>query len=111
MIQTNQKVNYGGMSLGHDGELTQARAIDSLGLGNISFIKIDVQGSEKMVIYGARETIKRCLPVVNYEDAAHWGFGEAPHSLNRIACAACVDCTCRPSTAGPSAARETPLRC
>jgi hypothetical protein len=67
MVKTNQQVNYGGMSLGKDGELTQARAIDSLGLGNVSFIKIDVQGAEKMVLYGARDTIKRCLPVVNYE--------------------------------------------
>jgi hypothetical protein len=35
-----------------------------------------VQGAERLVIYGARETIKRCLPVVNYEDAAHLGFGD-----------------------------------
>jgi hypothetical protein len=76
MVKSNQPVNYGGMSLGNDGELTQARAIDSLGLNNVSFIKIDVQGAEKMVIYGARETIKRSLPVVNYE-VVEGIFGEA----------------------------------
>jgi hypothetical protein len=106
LTQAQGKVNYGGMSLGHDGELTVARTIDSLGLGNVSFIKIDVQGAERLVIYGARETIKRCLPVVNYEDAAHLGFGEG-RRRSRPAFAASAGHAMLP----PAPAARRPRRC
>jgi hypothetical protein len=41
--------------------------LDSLNISRVSFIKIDVQGSENMVVYGARETIVREKPVINME--------------------------------------------
>lgn len=45
----------------------QARTLDSYGLQDISFIKIDVQGADGEVIMGALDTIRRCQPVVVFE--------------------------------------------
>ena len=41
--------------------------IDSLELKNVDLIKIDIEGCEKMAIWGAKKTIERCRPVVIYE--------------------------------------------
>ena len=40
--------------------------IDDLKL-NISAMKVDVEGAEPLVFYGARETIRRCMPVIVFE--------------------------------------------
>lgn len=42
-------------------------SLDSLDLGDIGFIKIDVEGFETQVIEGARETISRCRPIMLIE--------------------------------------------
>lgn len=44
-----------------------ARTLDSFGLSNVSFIKVDAQGADGEVLLGAMDTIKRCLPVVVFE--------------------------------------------
>ena len=79
VVEQRGELNYGGMSLGSDGEETLARTIDSYNLQNVSYMKFDVQGSEPLAIYGARETIKRCKPAISYEftegsqfDPKHW---------------------------------------
>lgn len=46
---------------------TEAKTLDSLGLDDVSFLKIDVQGADGEVIQGARETIRRCKPVIVFE--------------------------------------------
>ena len=38
--------------------------VDSLALDNVSFIKFDVEGSESDAIEGAKETIKKCRPLM-----------------------------------------------
>eukprot|EP00798_Chlamydomonas_sp_ICE-L_P017986 gene17986-24398_t len=53
------KINYGGRSLGGGGEVVPMRTLDSYNISNLSFIKTDVQGSENLLIWGARETILR----------------------------------------------------
>jgi FkbM family methyltransferase len=64
---TNKPVNYGGIEIGKGGEDIEMKTLDSYNLNNISFIKIDTEGSENLVIYGARETITRNRPVIVYE--------------------------------------------
>lgn len=42
-------------------------AIDDLGLQELDFVKIDVEGSEAAVIRGARKTLQRCKPFLVVE--------------------------------------------
>jgi len=44
-----------------------ATTIDSLGLDDVSFIKIDCQGADYHVLLGASETIRRSKPVIVFE--------------------------------------------
>ena len=41
--------------------------IDSLGLADVRFIKMDVEGHEMAVLRGAEQTIKRCFPLLLLE--------------------------------------------
>ena len=45
----------------------EMRTLDSFKLDNVSFIKIDVEGAELLVLKGAEETIKRNKPVMLIE--------------------------------------------
>ncbi len=60
--------NYSGVSLGSGDNTAEILTIDSLSLANVNFIKIDVEGFEREVIKGARETIKRCRPFLYVEN-------------------------------------------
>ena len=44
-----------------------ARTLDSYRLSDVVFIKIDVQGADGEVIFGAMSTISNCLPVIVFE--------------------------------------------
>ncbi len=69
--------NFGGVSL--DGvstakvsanvaaEKVPVVTIDSLNLPHMRLLKIDVEGMERAVLAGARETIKRCRPFLYFE--------------------------------------------
>ena len=50
------------------GESVQQITIDSLDLSECHFIKVDVEGMEKKVLRGARQTIDRCKPVLYVEN-------------------------------------------
>jgi FkbM family methyltransferase len=69
--------NYG-MRKVYDGGPPTIR-LDDLNLPRLDFIKIDVEGFEPPVMDGAKETIRRCRPVLYVEvfDPAleHHGFG------------------------------------
>lgn len=64
-------MNYGGIGLTNDprGESVSVVTVDSLNLSDIIFIKIDVEGAEKMAVLGAKDTIKRCKPVMLIEES------------------------------------------
>lgn len=59
--------NYGGRGIGEVGQQREMRTLDSYGLQNVDLLKIDTEGSEFNVLAGAKETIKRCKPVIMYE--------------------------------------------
>jgi len=64
---TNKLINYGGITLGLGGELITMRTLDSFQFENISFLKIDVEGCEKLVLYGAKKLIKKNRPYILFE--------------------------------------------
>ena len=49
-----------------DGDI-QCRTLDSFGLTDIDFVKIDVDGSEIPLLNGARKTLTQNTPVINIE--------------------------------------------
>lgn len=64
---SSKKINYGGICLGKDGNTVIMKTIDSFQFKNVGFIKIDVEGSEKLVLYGAKNTIKKHRPYILFE--------------------------------------------
>lgn len=65
---TDKLYNLGGIGLGQNGEEIIVSTGDSLDINNVNFIKIDVEGAEKLVILGLENTIKKYHPVIFYED-------------------------------------------
>ena len=61
--------NFGGISLGaDDGDVVEMITLDNLMLPACHMIKIDVEGMEKPVLDGARQTIARFRPYLYVED-------------------------------------------
>lgn len=54
--------------------------LDSLKLEHVDFIKVDVEGFELFVLQGAEETLKRCKPVVIFEENVR---GKMEHNIER----------------------------
>jgi FkbM family methyltransferase len=46
--------------------------IDDWRLPSCGFIKMDIEGSEPLALEGARETLKRCRPIVLFECKGFW---------------------------------------
>ena len=44
--------------------VTKTRTLDSYVFQNVDFIKIDAEGEEQNIIYGAKETLDRCSPII-----------------------------------------------
>jgi hypothetical protein len=64
---TDKTMNYGGVQLGKDGEHVDMITIDSLNLPNCHYIKVDVEGAEILVLFGAIETIRKYKPIIMFE--------------------------------------------
>jgi FkbM family methyltransferase len=64
-------VNFGGLGITNDpaGERIEIRSLDSLNLTDVIYIKIDVEGAETLVVYGAQETIRICKPILLIEQS------------------------------------------
>jgi len=61
---TPETHHHGGIQLGTGARQMQMITLDSLALRNVALIKIDVEGAEPLVIYGARDTIRRERPLI-----------------------------------------------
>lgn len=62
-----KKIDYGGVRLGIGGPKIKIMTIDSMKLTNLSSMKVDVEGAEPLVFYGAQETIKKFKPYIAFE--------------------------------------------
>jgi len=60
--------NFGGVGVGTDGEDVQFTTIDAMNLDDIGYIHCDTQGSESFIFAGGKETLRRCRPVIYYEN-------------------------------------------
>lgn len=56
-----------------DGHRVEMRTLDSYGLIDVDFVKIDCEGYELLVLRGAVETLQRCRPVVLVEQKPETG--------------------------------------
>ena len=56
--------------------------LDDLGMENVDFLKIDVEGDELAVLTGATDTIARCRPTICIEQKKGFGarFGVSDHA-------------------------------
>lgn len=54
--------------VGRGGDPVELRTLDSFHLGDVSFIKIDVEGYDDQVLQGARQTIAECRPAILIEN-------------------------------------------
>ena len=64
-------INMGDLSVGSGGEKIEIKTIDSLEISKVDFIKIDVQGYEKHVLIGSKNTIKNSKPIIIIEMENH----------------------------------------
>jgi len=71
-ILSGSRANYGGQGIGMRSDLgtidIRVETLDSYNFGNVSFMKIDVEGYEEKVLRGGAETITRCRPIMYIED-------------------------------------------
>jgi FkbM family methyltransferase len=70
VINYEQEGNFGGVSVARDevGETVPVMTLDSLGLSQCRLIKVDVEGMERSVLAGARQTIERTRPILYVEN-------------------------------------------
>jgi len=68
-IRYDMRGNFGGLELGTPGagEAVPRFTLDSWGLEDVDFVKIDVEGMEYEVLEGSENTIARCRPVLSVE--------------------------------------------
>lgn len=59
-----------------EGEEAELRTLDSFGLENVRFMKLDCEGYEFHVLRGALATIERCRPVMVIEQKLQTGMEE-----------------------------------
>ena len=69
----NKEINYGGICLGKNGELTSCIKLDDLDFENIGYIHCDAQGAEPFIFSAATQFIKKHRPVILYEDMNLYG--------------------------------------
>jgi len=79
---TNATMNYGGIGLGQSGESINMITVDSLGLKQCDYIKMDVEGAEILVFLGARQTLETFKPFIWFENTDKTVSNEMKESLS-----------------------------
>jgi FkbM family methyltransferase len=59
--------NYGGLQLGLGARKVVMRTLDSFAFSDVALLKVDAEGAEPLVLWGARELIGRCRPLILFE--------------------------------------------
>jgi FkbM family methyltransferase len=59
--------NYGGIQLGPGERKAIMRTLDSFAFTDVALLKIDAEGAEPLALWGARDLIRRCRPLILYE--------------------------------------------
>ena len=67
-----------GLSVGAGGDRAEMRPLDSFGFGNVSLLKIDVEGFEDEVLAGAERLIRESRPVILIEILGGRSYPGAP---------------------------------
>jgi FkbM family methyltransferase len=62
--------NYGGLGLGPGTRKVVMRTLDSFSFADVALLKVDAEGAEPLVFWGARDLIRRCRPLILYERGA-----------------------------------------
>lgn len=70
--EKGERLKNTGARFSMEGGDIPVETIDSWHLPSLGLLKLDVEGSEAMAIRGAKQTIKRCRPVILYEEKGHW---------------------------------------
>jgi FkbM family methyltransferase len=66
------------------GEAVPRECIDDWALPSLGFLKLDVEGSEPMILRGAAQTLRRCRPIVLFEDKYLWKRFGLPRDAPRV---------------------------
>lgn len=66
-LDTKGPNNYAVVQLGKGGPMVDMITIDSLDLKRVDLIKVDIEGSEPLMFYGASNTIRMCKPIIIFE--------------------------------------------
>ncbi len=67
--ETDKNQNYGGLQLGVGGQQVMMKTLDSFEFKEpIRYIKVDAEGSEPLIFYGAQKLIRRDTPIILYEN-------------------------------------------
>jgi FkbM family methyltransferase len=65
--EDHREFNYGGLQLGLGARKVVMRALDSFAFADVALLKVDVEGAGPLVLWGARELIRRCRPLILFE--------------------------------------------
>ena len=78
--------NFGGVPLGAwtQGETVPVLTLDGFALPRCDVLKVDVEGMEAAVLAGAQDTLRRCQPVVYFENNGPAGAPEVVRQLRAL---------------------------
>ena len=62
--------NYAGVQLGVGARKVVMRTLDSFAFADVALLKVDAEGAEPLVFWGARDLIRRCRPLILFERGA-----------------------------------------